>query len=129
MKFPSKAGHVVNPQTESRGKNETEASVAKLISSGILEVGTILELRRGVHTGQTAQVMEDGSLRLEDGSVHKSPSGAAKHIVKKSSNGWSDWGVTGTDLRLGHPWNDFVDRFSGEAEDDIEESEDDEDAD
>jgi hypothetical protein len=73
--------------------------------------------------------MEDGSLRLEDGSVHKTPSGAAKHIVKKNSNGWADWGVTGTDLRLGHLWNDFVDRFSGETEDDIEESEDDEDAD
>jgi hypothetical protein len=123
------AGHVVNPQTDSRAKNETKASVAKLISSGIIEVGTILELRRGVHTGKTAQVMEDGSLRLEDGSVHKSPSGAAKHIVKKNSNGWSDWGVTGTDLRLGHLWNDFVDRFSGEAEDDVEESDDDEDAD
>ena len=127
--WPAPEGHVVNPQTDGRAKNESKASVAKLISSGIIEVGTILELRRGVHTGKTAQVMEDGSLRLEDGSVHKTPSGAAKHIVKKNSNGWADWGVTGTDLRLGHLWNDFVDRFSGEAEDDIEESEDDEDAD
>ena len=54
-----------------------KASIDKLLSSGILEVGAILELRGGMDAGQTAQVLEGGSLRLEDGTTHKSPSGAA----------------------------------------------------
>lgn len=127
--WPTPAGHSVNPQTDSRSKTETKASVAKLLSSGILEIGTILELRKGMSAGKTAQVMEDGSLRLEDGSIHKTPSGAAVHIRKRSANGWVEWGLVGTDLRLSDLWNDFVDRFSGEAEDDVEDSDDDDDSD
>jgi hypothetical protein len=79
--------------------------------------------------GKTAQIMEDGSLRLEDGSIHKTPSGAAKHVRKRESNGWVEWGLAGTDLRLSHLWNDFVDRFSGEAEDDVDDSVEEDDAD
>jgi hypothetical protein len=127
--WPTPAGHSVNPQTDSRSKAETKASVAKLISSGILEIGTILELRKGTSAGKTAQVVEDGSLRLEDGSIHKTPSGAAVHIRKRSANGWVEWGLVGTDLRLSDLWNDFVDRFSGEAEDDVEDSDDEDDSD
>jgi hypothetical protein len=123
--WPAPLGHSVNPQTDGRNKTETKASVDKLLSSGIIEVGTILELRKGASAGKTAQVMEDGSLRLEDGSVHKTPSGAAVHIRKRNANGWIEWGLLGTDLRLSDLWNDFVDRFSGEAEDDVEDSSDD----
>ena len=127
--WPAPLGHSVNPQTDGRTKTETKASVDKLLSSGIIEVGTILELRKGASAGKTAQVMEDGSLRLEDGTVHKTPSGAAVHIRKRNANGWIEWGLIGTDLRLSDLWNDFVDRFSGEAEDDVDDSTDDEDAD
>lgn len=127
--WPTPLGHTMNPQIDSRTKTETKASVDKLLSSGIIEVGTILELRKGLSAGKTAQVMEDGSLRLEDGSVHKTPSGAAVHIRKRSANGWVEWGLLGTDLRLSDLWNDFVDRFSGEAEDDVDDSTDEEDAD
>jgi hypothetical protein len=127
--WPTPPGHTMDPQTDSRTKTETKASVDKLLSSGIIEVGTILELRKGLSAGKTAQVMEDGSLRLEDGSVHKTPSGAAVHIRKRSANGWVEWGLLGTNLRLSDLWNDFVDRFSGEAEDDVDDSADEEDAD
>ena len=127
--WPTPLGHTMDPQTDSRAKTETKASVDKLLSSGIIEVGTILELRKGLSAGKTAQVMEDGSLRLEDGSVHKTPSGAAVHIRKRNANGWVEWGLLGTDLRLSDLWNDFVDRFSGEAEDDVDDSTDEEDAD
>ena len=44
-------------------------------------------------------------------------------------NGWVEWGLLGTNLRLSDLWNDFVDRFSGEAEDDVDDSTDEEDAD
>ena len=127
--WPTPLGHTIDPQTDSRTKTETKASVDKLLSSGIIEVGTILELRKGLSAGKTAQVMEDGSLRLEDGSVHKTPSGAAVHIRKRNANGWVEWGLLGTDLRLSDLWNDFVDRFSGEAEDDVDDSTDEEDSD
>lgn len=127
--WPTPLGHTMNPQTDSRTKAETKASVDKLLSSGIIEVGTILELRKGLSAGKTAQVMEDGSLRLEDGSVHKTPSGAAVHIRKRNANGWVEWGLLGTNLRLSDLWNDFVDRFSGEVEDDVDDSADEEDAD
>lgn len=127
--WPTPLGHTMDPQTDSRTKTETKASVDKLLSSGIIEVGTILELRKGLSAGKTAQVMEDGSLRLEDGSVHKTPSGAAVHIRKRNANGWVEWGLLGTDLRLSDLWNDFVDRFSGEAEDDVDDSTDEEDSD
>ena len=127
--WPTPPGHTVDPQTDSRTKTETKASVSKLLSGGIIEVGTILELRKGLSAGKTAQVMEDGSLRLEDGTVHKTPSGAAVHISKRSANGWVEWGLLGANLRLSDLWNDFVDRFSGEAEDDVDDSADEEDAD
>ena len=127
--WPAPLGHSVNPQTDGRTKTETKASVDKLLSSGIIEVGTILELRKGASAGKTAQVMEDGSLRLEDGTVHKTPSGAAVHIRKRNANGWIEWGLIGTDLRLSDLWNDFVDRFSGEAEEDVEDSGDDDESD
>ena len=127
--WPAPPGHSVNPQIDKRVKTETKASVQKLISSGILLVGTILELRKGKSAGATAQVMEDGSLTLEDGTIHKSPSGAAVHIRKRSANGWVEWGIAGLDERLIDLWNNFVDRFSGEAEDDAEDSGEDDDSD
>ena len=79
--------------------------------------------------GKTAQVMEDESLRLEDGTIHKTPSGAAKYVRIRESNGWTEWGVLGTTLRLNDLWNDFIDRFSGEAVDDLEDLVDEEAAD
>lgn len=121
------SGHSVNPQTDNRKKSEIKASVDKLLSSGILEVGSILELHGGKSQGQTAQVLEGGTLRLEDGTVHKSPSGASSHIRERNSNGWTDWKLKGTDLDLNDLWNDFVGRFGGEVEDEIDELADDDD--
>ena len=127
--WPTPTGHSVNPLIDKRVKTETKASLDKLISGGMLEVGTILELRKGKSAGKTAQVMEGGSLRLEDGTIHKTPSGAAVHIRKHSANGWIEWGLIGSNLRLSDLWNDFTNRFSGEAEDDVEDSGEDDDSD
>jgi len=60
--------------------------------------------------------------------VHKAPSGAAKHIRKREANGWVEWGIQGSDVFLKDLWNEFVERFGGEIEDDVdEETEEDED--
>ena len=129
--WPAPKGHSVNPQTDNRPKTDTKASVDKLLSSGILEVGTILELRKGKSAGKTAQVLEDGSFRLEDGSVHETPGAAVLHIRKRkrSANGWVEWGLIGSDLCLSDLWNDYVERFSGEVDDDVDDSDIDEDSD
>lgn len=117
--WPAPPGHSVNPQSDSRVHADSKASVDKLISSGLLELGTILDLRKGKSAGRTAQVLEGGFLQLEDGSVHKAPSGAAKHIRKRAANGWVEWGIQGSDVLLKDLWNEFVERFGGELEDDI----------
>lgn len=129
--WPAPLGHSVNPQTDNRPKTDTKASVDKLLSSGILEVGTILELRKGKSAGKTAQVLEDGSFRLEDGSVHETPGAAVLHIRKRkrSANGWIEWGLIGSNLCLSDLWNDYVERFSGEVDDDVDDSDTDEDSD
>ena len=51
--------------------------------------------------------------------VHKAPSGAAKYIRKREANGWVEWGIQGSDILLKDLWNEFVERFGGELEDDI----------
>ena len=127
--WPTPPGHAVNPQSDSRIHADTKASIDKLISSGLLEVGTTLDLRKGKSAGRTAQVLEGGFLQLDDGSVHKSPSGAALHIRKRAANGWVEWGVSGSDVLLKDLWNDFVERFGGELEDDIDDDDDDDDED
>jgi len=127
--WPAPPGHSVNPQADSRLHADSKASIDKLISSGLLEVGTTLDLRKGRSAGRTAQVLEGGFLKLDDGSVHKSPSGAAVHIRKRAANGWVEWGVSGSDVLLKDLWNDFVERFGGELEDDIDDDADEEEED
>ena len=113
----------MNPQSDSSVSAEVKPSIDKLISSGLLEVGTTLDLRGGKSAGRSAQVLEGGFLLLDDGSVHESPSGAAKIIRKRETNGWVDWGISGTQVLLKDLWNDFVERFGGELEDDLDEDE------
>jgi hypothetical protein len=127
--WPAPQGHIVKPQSDGRIHTDSKASLDKLISSGLLEVGTTLDLRKGKSAGRTAQVLEGGFLQLDDGSVHKSPSGAAVHIRKRAANGWVEWGVSGSDVLLRDLWNDFVERFDGELEDDIDDDADEEDED
>lgn len=121
--WPAPPGHSVNPQSDSSVSAEVKPSIDKLISSGLLEVGTTLDLRGGKSAGRSAQVLEGGFLLLDDGSVHESPSGAAKIIRKRETNGWVDWGISGTQVLLKDLWNDFVERFGGELEDDLDEDE------
>jgi hypothetical protein len=127
--WPTPEGHSVNPQADAPSHAGTKASIDKLISSGLLEVGTTLDLRKGRRAGRTAQVMEGGFLQVDDGSVHKSPSGAAVHIYQRAANGWVEWGVSGSDVLLKDLWNDFVERFGGEIEDGTDDLDDEEDED
>jgi hypothetical protein len=122
--WPAPIGHYVSPEVESRLLSDSK-SLEKLFSAGLLEVGMTLDLRKGRSAGSTCQVIEGGFLQVDDGSIHKSPSGAASHVRKRSANGWIEWGVLGTETRLRDLWNEYVDRFGGVLDEDNVESEDD----
>lgn len=70
-------------------------SVKTLITKGLLNSGQVLIWKRRVlNSTFTAVVQPDGSLKTEDGKLHKSPSGAAKHLNgDKPVDGWMAWKV------------------------------------
>lgn len=67
-------------------------TISDLISQGLLKPGDILIYRRR-SSGQkhTAVVQSNGTLATEDGVIHKSPSGAAKHFSGRPIDGWLTW--------------------------------------
>lgn len=66
--------------------------VAHLLEAGFLSIGTELI---GIYKGRRYRATvanEDGHLRLDDGHVCRSPSGAAKHVTgNRSGDGWRFW--------------------------------------
>lgn len=66
--------------------------LASLVACGRLSAGQRLTWHRRNHKKtHIAVVTKDGRLRLEDGTTHKSPSGACGAIAGISINGWSAW--------------------------------------
>jgi hypothetical protein len=74
------------------------SSLSLLISAGLLTEGQTLVMRRRSQPSVTAVVEADGFMKV--GSLRfKSPSGAAKYILKRPVNGWDVWRTTsGTSL-------------------------------
>lgn len=75
-----------------------------LLASGKLRVGQrLVWRRRNLNQVHHVTVMADGSLRLEDGSVHTTPSAAATALAGNQQNGWkvfaTEDGTTLGDLR------------------------------
>jgi hypothetical protein len=69
--------------------------LAQLVATGKLTVGQRLTWRRrNLGTEYTAFVTEDGKLRLEDGTIYDSPSGACFAAAGINVNGWSTWRTT-----------------------------------
>lgn len=76
-------------------------TVADLISSGLIGAGeNLFWYRRSLNKTYIARVQADGTLITEDGNIHKTPSGAAKHFSKKPIDGWNTWKVTSTNVSL-----------------------------
>lgn len=73
--------------------------LAPLIEAGLLEVGQRLVWKRRQTTHEAA-VTVDGSLRLSDGRVFGTPSGAARALSGYEVNGWRNWGRPEDDVRL-----------------------------
>jgi hypothetical protein len=81
-----------------------QTTLAPLLADGRLHAGQrLVWRRRNLRREHHAEVLPTGGLRLEDGSVHSTPSGAATALAGNQKNGWTAWATdTGTlldDLR------------------------------
>ena len=77
-------------------------TISDLISSGLLKIGdTLVWKRRSLGETHTAIVQSNGTLVTEDGAIHRTPSGAAKHFSKKPVDGWNTWKVGESKLSIG----------------------------
>ena len=62
-----------------------------LISMGHLKDRDVLTLNRRGKLKQFARVNADGNLITDDGKVHRTLSGAARHYLGRAVDGWTAW--------------------------------------
>jgi hypothetical protein len=69
-----------------------------LIKAGLINAGDMLVWKRRTHSeSHIATVKSDGTIETADGKIHKTPSGAAKHLNgNKPVDGWLAWKVQST---------------------------------
>jgi hypothetical protein len=76
-------------------------SIADLISKGLVAPGQVISFsRRALRIKHLAHIQSDGKILTEDGKLHNSPSGAAKHFTKKPIDGWNAWKIESTNVSL-----------------------------
>jgi hypothetical protein len=93
--------------------------VDALISEGLLKVGQTLT-GRGRFSDVRATVLPDGSLQVGD-KIFESPSGAARAVRKRNTNGWTFWEVDPSNgVRLDDLRSQYSVQFGIEAEADDE---------
>lgn len=87
--WPVPPGHVgtVAPRTSTQ---TSEVTVKDLIAAGLLPPGTVLHARPGQWGRVECTVLATGELEL-DGTTYATPSGAARQVRKRASNGWYFW--------------------------------------
>ena len=79
------------------------ANLRDLLKTGLLHSGDKLIWKRRV-SGSThsAEITASGEIVLQDGTKHRTPSGAAKHLNGgKSVDGWLVWRLVRTSAPLG----------------------------
>jgi hypothetical protein len=77
-------------------------TISDLISKGLLKAGDKLVWhRRTLQELHTAIVQANGTLVTEDGAIHKTPSGAAKHFSNKPIDGWNTWKIGESKTSIG----------------------------
>ena len=89
--WPVPEGHhgmVVDPQT----KAGDWVQLKHLVEGGMLQTGDLLTATHRDFVGRVAVIGEDLRIHL-DGKSFDTPSGAAKHLRKRATNGWSFWAV------------------------------------
>jgi hypothetical protein len=66
-------------------------TLIKLIELGDLKGDEILTLNRRSGPKQSARITLDGKVKTDDGKIHLSLSGAARHCLGRSVDGWTAW--------------------------------------
>ncbi len=86
---PGTAGSAQQPQRHVSARDQT---LVPLLADGRLRVGQrLVWRRRNLRQEHHAVVLQTGELRLDDGSTHSTPSGAATVIAGNQQNGWKAW--------------------------------------
>jgi len=57
-----------------------------------------------------AWVTREGALQFDDGTIHSTPSGAARALAGYEVNGWRQWRHTGSGKTLDELWSEYNDR-------------------
>jgi hypothetical protein len=84
--LPEKAAQ---PESAAAAPSSPQAALHPLLADRRLRPGQrLVWRRRNLNQVHYAEVLENGALRLEDGSVHDTPSGAATAIAGHPQNGW-----------------------------------------
>ena len=68
-------------------------NLSEIVSSGKLQAGDeLIWVRKSLKVKYIAILLNDGKIQTADGVIHKSPSGAAKHLNGgKPVDGWLAW--------------------------------------
>ena len=77
-------------------------SVKTLVDANLIASGCVIVWkRRKVSDTYRATINPDGTIQTSDGVVHKSPSGAARHLNSgKPIDGWNVWKIAGSNQSL-----------------------------
>jgi hypothetical protein len=78
------------------------ATIKDLIKANLVTGGTELIWKRTkAKQTYTALINSNGTISISDGTIHKTPSGAAKHLnSNKPVDGWNAWKVKSTGQTL-----------------------------
>ena len=78
------------------------ATIKDLIKANLVSNGTeLIWKRRQAKLIHTALINANGAIITSDGAIHKTPSGAAKHLnSNKPVDGWNTWKVKSTGKAL-----------------------------
>ena len=73
-------------------------AIKDLIKAGLINAGETLVWKRRTHAeSHIATVKSDGTIETSDGKIHRTPSGAAKHLNwNKPVDGWLAWKLKST---------------------------------
>ncbi|MEU1699045.1 MULTISPECIES: DUF4357 domain-containing protein [Streptomyces] len=84
------AGKAAPPGGKAAAPSSPQPALHPLLADQKLRPGQrLVWRRRNLNRVHYAEVLESGALRLEDGSVHDTPSGAATALAGNSQNGWT----------------------------------------
>ena len=124
--WPEPEGHVTG-FGQSTPKSSPRVTLADLIGANLLGPGTTL-FARTAFDSKPATLLPDGRLDV-DGVTYDSPSGAAKAVTGKSTNGWWFWRLEpGSRRSLSDLLQEYVDQTTLDVEEEFDDEDEADDA-